>query len=287
MVVRPIPRLATLGTCLIAVTLGVAGCKTGASGSHSSAEHSSGDRSHAASAAPSGSPDAVGAGGPAADQLSAAVSRLREQPFRYTVTTTVSGQVVTLDGAADPRSQVSSVTVDAGSRTGLTMEIRTFGTEVYLKTGGLSVIGGIFGGAGTWIHLDAARLKNIGGLSLGSITDPSAAMAARDAFVTVERTGDRTFRGTLDLTKATAVPGGGAAMKQAYGEAARSVPFEATLDGDQRVSSVKVSMPAGKAVAAFTIDARYSDFGASVSVERPPADQITEAPDAIYNEVGA
>jgi hypothetical protein len=101
--------------------------------------------------------------------------------------------------------------------------------------------------------------------------------------VDVQSTGDRKYTGTLDLTKATDADIVDKKIVKDLGEAAKSVPFEATLDDKGRLSSLKINVPAGTKTKAQTWEVTYSDYGTAPKVEKPPAAETMEAPQAVYN----
>jgi hypothetical protein len=68
----------------------------------------------------------------------------------------------------------------------------------------------------------------------------------------------------------------------ALGGGAREVPFTAALDGQRRLPSLAVQVPAGGRFAAATYRAAYTDYGSTTRPEPPAAGDQIPAPDATY-----
>jgi hypothetical protein len=264
------PRLAGLGlVSMAAVALAVAGCDNSTSttpGASSAASPSAGSSSAAAA-----DPAAVSA-------LSAATAKLDQTSFKITVT---SGSGFKLTGALDAPHGVGTADVTAtGPNASVSIHTRLLDQDLYVQVPGLTK-------AGTWTHVDGSRLPadTSIGLRPGQI-DPVNTAKLIGSATDVHATGTNSYAGTLDLTKAAGLAGVSQVKIDGYGAAASKVPFTAGLDDQGRLSELRIDLPAVNGQQTEPIDALYTDYGAPVSVERPAASEVTEAPDSIYQALG-
>jgi hypothetical protein len=131
--------------------------------------------------------------------------------------------------------------------------------------------------SGAWYRLDLARVTRPGALGLSAIEDPTGVQALVAATRDVRREG-RTYRGTVDMTRVAAWGPVTVGQVAQLGEAARAIPFEATVDEQERVTGVKVSIPNDP------VEATYSDFGAAMTIEEPK--NAEPLPDYLYGMLG-
>lgn len=267
-----IRRFTTAGIGLLAAaTFGLAGCGTGTP-------------SGTASGGATGSPTASSAADPAAAaELAAAVTKLGTESFSFT---TVSGTQTNVSGAIDPAAGVGRTTVKVASASpspGISadMEMRMVDKDLYLMLG-KGVLPGI---GGTWLHIDGARLPNGNqfGLRPGA-KDPAGTAAFLESATDVRRGNAGVYTGTLDLSKVdqTNAAIGTRALGE-LGDGAKRVPFQATVDGQGRLTELKMTL--NLATGSQDLVTRYADFGAPVGVTRPTSD-VTEAPDSVYALLG-
>ena len=59
------------------------------------------------------------------------------------------------------------------------------------------------------------------------------------------------------------------------------------LDAQGQLQELTIDLPPVNGQKTEPIDALYSDYGAPVTVDKPAASEITEAPDSIYKALGA
>jgi hypothetical protein len=256
-----IPRLAGLGLAAIAAAaLTIAGCDSTAGSTSSS------------SSAPASTPASGSAADPAAVQaLSAATAKLGGTSFKVNAT---SGSGFQLNGAVDPAQGAGTVDVTAsGPNASLNVKTLLIGQDLYVQVPGVTK-------AGTWTHLDVSRLPegaNVG-LRPGRV-DPVDTANLLSSATDVHATGNNSYAGTVDLSKAAGLAGtsaGGASLAPR-----QNVPFTVTLDDQGRLSTMTIT-PTSTA----PIEVRYSDYGVPVTAPRPAASEITEAPDSLYTSLG-
>lgn len=266
-------RLAGAGLGLLATAaFGMAGCTEGGTGAAPGASASSA----------SGSPEASATGGTtgsdAAAALAASTTDLGSTSFKITMS---AGTALSMTGAVDPPNGVGSTTLNVGAGSG-TVKVQTLlvGQDLYLKLGEASA-------SAKWMHVDVSRLPegaNIG-IRPGQI-DPANTERLLRSTTEVRQIDARTFAGTLDLTRAVGFTGVSKITIDGYGEAAKTVPFRASLDEQGRLSSMTVDLPAAAGQQAQPLEVRYTDFGAAVTVTKPTAAEVTEAPESVYTTLG-
>ncbi|MEV4347637.1 hypothetical protein AB0J83_24545 [Actinoplanes sp. NPDC049596] len=259
------PRLAGLGLATTATAaLALAGCANG-------------DATPAASApAPTASATAsasVGAADPAAvDALTKATSQLGTTSFKITAT---SGSGFKLTGAIDPGKGVGTADLKAtGTNADVSLKTLLIEKDLYLQVPG-------FTKAGTWTHVDVARLPegaNVG-LRPGEI-DPVNTSNLLGSATDVHATGSNSYAGTLDLTKAAGLAG--VSQVTVDSTQAQNVPFTAGLDAQGRLSVLTIQIPNAQ-----PLEVLYTDYGVPVTAARPAASEITEAPDSLYKSLGS
>ncbi|MEV5819953.1 hypothetical protein ACFYMB_13185 [Micromonospora haikouensis] len=248
-------RLATTGVAYVAVLgLAVTGCGNPATTDAPAANGG------AASAAPAGATTAD-----PADELRAAVRRLNEESMRIHVSSTgLRGT-----GLSDPKVPAMDMTMELG--TAGETRVLMIGRDAYVKMGGQ--LGAATGGSGKWLHLDTRNLGSGGQLGLMPADDPVGVRKLLDAVVEVRRIGPGTFVGTLDYSKSMA----DSKTLADLGDKAKAVPFTATVNEQGRLKKLGVDTTVVSPMLG-PMSVIYSDWGTPVSVSRPPAIQVVEAP---------
>ncbi|MFG2036910.1 LppX_LprAFG lipoprotein [Dactylosporangium sp. NPDC048998] len=203
--------------------------------------------------------------------LAAGVGELANSSYRFKVMVNEGSY----EGRIDPFADVLDASVSVSS-SGASLKIDTVAVRgsAYTRLTGLPLPG--FDG-GTWYRVDPARVTRPGALGLSAIKDPTGVQALIAATHDVRRDG-RTYRGTVDMTRVVAWGPVNVAQVQRLGDAARAIPFEATVDERDRITAVKVSIPND------TVEATYSDFGAPVTVDEPKGAE--PLPDHLYGMLG-
>jgi hypothetical protein len=133
-----------------------------------------------------------------------------------------------------------------------------------------------FDGA-TWYRVDPARITRPGSLGLSAIKDPTGVQALIAATHDVRRE-NRGYTGTVDMTRVQAWGPVNIPQVIQLGETAKRIPFEATVDDQDRLVSVKVEIPDNP------VTATYSDFGATLTTTAP--DGAAPLPDHLYGMLG-
>jgi len=223
-----------------------------------------------ASASPPAPPDPV-------DLLVGAITKTRVTTVRFTIDVALGGVAMLHGtGAIDPANNSQSSTLTATGDGSTTHEQTvTIGADLYVKQDDRK----------NWWHVDAKRLAVMPGPGGGDLRDPTALASYEQVVATAHSTGTGRYEGTLDYAKL---------IKEAVGDpdaqVAKSpfsaVPFIATVDGQGRLTSIATTMPAAAGVPAITKTVRFSDFGAPVTIETPPAGQTEDAPTDLFPPIG-
>ena len=258
------PRLAGLGLAtMAAAAFAAAGCDNGAITPSASAPPPTSTASSASAADPA-----------AVSALSKATALLGTTSFKVTAT---SGAGFKLTAAVDPPGGNGTAELSAsGPNAEVGIKTLLIGQDLYAQVPGITK-------AGTWTHVDVSRLPegaNIG-LRPGQL-DPVGTANLLGTSTDVHATGGNSYAGTLDLTKAAGLAGLSQVTIDGYGAAASNVPFTAGLDAQGRLTELTVKLPQGD-----PIEVLYSDYGAPVTVTKPAAAEITEAPDSFYSSLGS
>jgi hypothetical protein len=139
-----------------------------------------------------------------------------------------------------------------------------------------------------WMRIDPAKIKG-DDVPVGyeNETDPGEAGAVLRAIVEVRQTGAGRFTGTTDLTRQGEAEIVDPARLRALGEKAKAVPFEATVDGQGRLTSAVVRIPAAGKTKAGKYAITYTGYGNTPTPVAPAADEQQEATEAAYELLNA
>lgn len=240
-------RLATTGVALAAALgLGLTGCGTRTD-------------------APAGNWAAPASNAPvdARAELTTAAQQLSEQSSRVVMTS----PILKGSGVLDPVARKMDITLEMGSDNKFRMI--TLGDDSYLRMGSRD----------TWLHLDSRKVGDGSQLKAMANGDPGGVNELLKHVVEVKRA-EGGFAGTLDYGR-----GAASAEAAALGDKAKAVPFTARTDAEGRLTELVVDMDAivpgmGK------MTSTYSDFGRTVTVKKPPANQVEEAPAEVLAAFG-
>ncbi len=255
-------RTAVVGL-LVAAGLGLAACTTGTPTGTPSASSST-----ATQVAP-------------ADQLTAAFAKLTTQGYDVTVTEFGSG--LNAHASVDPtrKAATEDVKADLGASGG-TIEVTAVQIDgklwVKLNLGQLQAQTGV--DPTKWLLIDASKLKPDNLPFDPSSPDLLALAGLFSGVSNVTRTDATHLSGTVDLTKATGPNKPNESDVSGAGDAAKAVPFTATLDDQGRLTELKITPDSGHG--ALAQDITISNYG-SPSPINPPADaDVVPTPPAVY-----
>ncbi|AVT30455.1 MULTISPECIES: hypothetical protein [unclassified Plantactinospora] len=242
-------RLAIAGLALVtAFGVGVAGCALPGT-------ERRGDGNGAA-AAPETS---------AADALAASVRKLNEDTF----TVSLKMSVMSAQGAMDPKGKKANLAMklDAPGQS-MDFKIILLDADLFVKYAGLP------GLPKEWMRVDAAKIKDGSTLDIMPEDDPMGVNNLMKGIVSVDRVGEREFKGTLDLAKSpTADP----ESLKVFGDKVHAVPFTATVDAQGRlVEIVADTMTVSPLIGDMKVS--YDNFGKPVEITPPKSSEVVEMP---------
>ncbi|MFI6264460.1 hypothetical protein [Micromonospora sp. NPDC051006] len=228
------------------------------------------------------------AAGDAKQALLASTTAIRDGNFRFSMT----GGGSTAEGLVHEPSQSAQMRVsigDASSDLSMTLDVIHSRPDSWVKVdlGGKaasSVPGLQKLNLGKYQHLDQTRIK--GNRNLGfdfDKLDPAGSEVLTQGVTEVRQTGEGTYAGTIDVSKAAEAGSLDATMITALGPQAQSVPFTAKVDPQGRLSELVIQIPAAGQAKAQDVRITYSDYGNATAAQKPPAAQVVEAPPELYN----
>ncbi|OWV10410.1 hypothetical protein B5D80_06420 [Micromonospora wenchangensis] len=276
-----IRRFSTAVFAAALLTPGLAACNNSGTGEAGTSASPSASGSVAPGSASPGTSEAKQA-------LLNSTNEIRNGNFRFTM----SGVGSTAEGQVHQPSQSAQMKLSIGDASSdLMMNLDLIHAKpdswVKLDLGGKSassIPGAQKLNLGKYQHLDQTRIK--GNKSLGfdfEKVDPAGSAVLTQGITEVRQTGEGSYAGTLDVSKAAEAGSVDQTVISALGAQAQSVPFTAKLDPQGRLSELVVQIPAAGQSAAQDIKITYSDYGNATAAQKPAADQVVEAPQEFYN----
>ncbi|MEU0552776.1 hypothetical protein [Dactylosporangium sp. NPDC006015] len=208
---------------------------------------------------------------PSQSELAKSLGALINGGYRFKVVAKEGSYTGGIDPVADLLDATVSVTSD-----GATLKIDTVAVRgtAYTRLTGLPLPG--FDGA-TWFRVDPARITRPGSLGLSAVKDPTGIQALIAATHDVRRE-DRSYNGTVDMTRVTTWGPVNIPQVMQLGQAATRIPFEATVDDHDRLVAMTVEIPDNP------VTATYTDFGTSLTTTAPAGAE--PLPDHLYGMLG-
>lgn len=236
-----------------------------------------------------GKPKATASSSPAPkpqEELASAVKVFATDPYHYQGT---DGSGIAFGGDVIPMNKAATLTIAGqSSRTGpAKATIMQVGSNLYVKVSAPGkVLPGTENAHGRWLQMDRRKFKDpravLIPLGTAEATDPFDAMTiARDA-VSVKKVDETHFTGTADVSNVSGL-GVGPDDAKALGTKVRSIPFEATIDDQHRLTSMKITVPpGGEYTKTRVMIVTYRGFGQHIRIDKPAADQVMPAPRSVY-----
>ena len=284
---RVTPLTRRLGSAALALTFAVAaaGCSGGdaePSGSSTSATDQATDQADdgAEGSDEASSDDSAGdvTELAAADFYPAVMGALKDaETFRFETTSSSMGQEQTMSGEA--RYDDDGIAMKASSTGAQAMELILLDQIMYLKSADL-------GSADKWIKVDLSDPDSLFGM-IGKATDPEVMFKALESPKKLELIGTEEVDGVeTNHYRITMDPQQYIDAMEFPAEMAGMLPDELVtemwVDGDDLprkfAQSLETPSPNGGQPLSSTTEGTYSDFGTDVSIEAPPADEVTESP---------
>ena len=199
------------------------------------------------------------------------------ETFAFETTSGSAGQTQTMAGQA--RFSDAGVEMKAASTGAQAMEMILVGQAMYMKSPDL-------GAGDKWLKIDLSDPDSIFGM-IGKATDPEVMFKAMEAPKKLELVGSEDvdgvetnhYRITLDPAQYLDAMDFPAAMADML---PKEMVTEMWVDADNlpRKFAQTMEVPAvgGGQATSSTTEGTYSDFGADVEIEEPPASEVTEQP---------
>ncbi|MET8306537.1 MULTISPECIES: hypothetical protein [unclassified Micromonospora] len=205
-------------------------------------------------------------------------------------TFTLVGDGTTGGGLVHKPSNSAQFTVkfgDASEDMSIEMDLIYIDSESWVKMdlGGamFAAVPGAAKNKGKYQHLDKTKIKDVKDLQLDPETlDPLDSDALVKSVTEVQKTGEGTYTGKIDISAATESAALDEEVVTALGAQAKALPFTAKLDPQGRLTELAISVPAAGETAAHDIKIGYADYGTGAGAQKPPADKVVEAPAETY-----
>jgi hypothetical protein len=213
----------------------------------------------------------------ATSDLTAAVQELTRTSYKYSMKAGDASST----GTVDPALKQSSMTVTVVE---FKTEVLTIDPELYARIRGLGLPGI---DENKWLKIDRTKIKSFAALGIHDLNDPTGVNTLAKTIATIQKTGDRSYKGTLDLSKGSDAFGLDAAAIRSLAEKAKAIPFEATVNEANKLATWKMTIPAYGAEKETTFDLAYTEHGGSFPVARPAANQVANPPQTVYDMLQA
>ncbi|WJK34598.1 hypothetical protein [Solwaraspora sp. WMMA2065] len=211
--------------------------------------------------------------GDATEAIAAATAKSTEESARLTMSlgTEADGVLMEVVGDVDPAGEKSNIEINMGAD-GDTVSIvlRQLGTDIYMQLGGTDMDEL----ADVWMKSDTSKLPAGAGFSMMPTGDPAEIIGS---VADAEWSTDTEITGTIDMTKS---PSADEEMLADLGDAAKAVPFIATLDAEGRLVEMVIDLESVSATSG-TITIGYANFGEPVTVEKPDGEIIDMSDDML------
>jgi hypothetical protein len=245
-----------------------AGCS---SGDDSGSSKGDGGGTTTKSSAPTAAESSAAAA--ATSDLNAAVQELTKTSYKYSMKAgDASGT-----GTVDPTLKQSSMTITVAE---FKTEVLIIDPELYARISGLPMPGV---DAKKWLRIDRTKIKSFAALGIRDVNDPTGVNTLAKTIATIQKTGDKSYKGTLDLSKGSDAFGLDEAAVRQLAEKAKAIPFEATVNDAGKLATWKMTIPAYGAEKETPFELAYSEHGGKFSVTKPAAGETATPPQTVYD----
>jgi hypothetical protein len=209
----------------------------------------------------------------ATGDLNAAVQELTKTSYKYSMKAgDASGT-----GTVDPALKQSSMTITVAE---FKTEVLIIDPELYARITGLPLPGV---DAKKWLRIDRTKIKSFAALGIRDVNDPTGVNTLAKTIATIQKTGDKSYKGTLDLSKGSDAFGLDEAAVRQLAEKAKAIPFEATVNDAHKLATWKMTIPAYGAEKETVFELAYSEHGGKFPVTKPAAGQTATPPQTVYD----
>ncbi len=244
-----------------------AGCGSG----DDSGSKKDGGAASTQSSAPTAAESAAAAA--ATTDLNAAVQELTKTSYKYSMKAgDASGT-----GTMDPVAKQSSMTITVAE---FKTEVLIVDPDLFARISGLPLTGV---DAKKWLRIDRTKIKSFAALGIRDVNDPTGVNTLAKTIATIQKTGDRSYKGTLDLSKGSDAFGLDEAAVRQLAERSRAIPFEATVNDAGKLATWKMTIPAYGAEKETPFELAYSEHGGKFPVTKPAAGETANPPQLVYD----
>ena len=244
-----------------------AGCSSGDDSGSKKGDGGTTTRSSAPTAAESAAAAA------ATTDLNAAVQEPTKTSYKYSMKAgDASGT-----GTVDPTLKQSSMVITVAE---FKTEVLIIDPELYARISGLPVTGV---DAKKWLKIDRTKIKSFAALGIRDVNDPTGVNTLAKTIATIQKTGDKSYKGTLDLSKGSDAFGLDEAAVRQLAEKAKAIPFEATVNDAGKLATWKMTIPAYGAEKETAFQLAYSEHGSKFPVTKPAAGETANPPQVVYD----
>lgn len=255
----------TIPAAFALAAMALTGCGNSSSGADGEGSHA-----QSSSASPTAEAAAALSAGDFGQRLQDAQKKAGS--YRFTMESGVAGKTLTGSGEADVSGDTPSVRVTMGEGA-QAFETITSGGLIYMKSP-------MFKTDKPWLKIDPKAKSGFGALvgQMGGNQDPTNLAKAFGKVSTVKKGATEDVDGT-EATKYTVTVAGAdlaAAMNmpaQAASMLPKQIAYDIWVDGEDRPLKMTTEFAVGGQQSTTTM--HFTDYGSSVTVEAPPADQVT------------
>ncbi|GAA1839763.1 hypothetical protein [Asanoa iriomotensis] len=212
------------------------------------------------------------------EQVNAAARKLEGSSFKFSI----ESAGVKAEGVRHKPSESTQLKM-TGEAEGqeFTIELIQIDADMWMKMdlgldpGDDETLQGLADAFGKWNHISKEEAESsVGGLAKAGADAMGTEMVKGAS--NLKETAPGTFTGTIDMTSNSDLDLTDDETLKALGDKAKAVPITITIDGEQRLSSLVMEIPAAGAAKAQTATIKFFDFENVEQPKAPPADQVNE-----------
>ncbi|GGM58403.1 hypothetical protein ACFFX1_51380 [Dactylosporangium sucinum] len=184
----------------------------------------------------------------------------------------------TFSGAIDPAGKQQVKAEGAVGGVKFTIEGIVVGADYFYKSSAAAP--GI--DPKKWYKLDRSKVTKPEIVGLIEEKDPTGSQTFVGRVGSAKLESPTTVTGTFDLSAGGDLGIDDSAVLAALGEKAKNAPFTATLDDQQRLTALRITVPAYGTVGEQAMTVEYAGHGQPVAVAAPKASDVLPATAAVY-----
>lgn len=222
------------------------------------------------------------------ETLLAAVPDETRPGFSYTIKdweTTLTGEVAPTTKATHLRMEIKEPSLGFTMHMAyLTVDKQSWTKITFTGAEGLTGLPKL---PAKWMLLDPAKLTDAEGVPTEYTGADVADLKPLLANTTITESAGGKYAGTVDLSGAAGTNIFSEETAAGIGEAAKTLPFQATVDAEGRLTSFLVNVPTVGKTKAYDYSVTYADYGTAPAVAVPAAADAVAAPAAAYELINS